>query len=298
MSSRCPVCRAQPVEMWASHTHDADEVRCPVCGEYSISRTLRAADVPDDLRPFVSAYIRAANSRGERPTLLTTNIEGLAKQHQGTSVSSKLKRLLRHIADRSKHPGADIVIDSGIDYPLFDAYHPSEISYLLTELVEEGQVHREGDKVRLTPAGWTALEPDRLAGEPNTCFVAMSFRKELDSAYDQGIAPAIRDDCGFEVIRVDRVEHSENINDRIIADLRRAHFVVADFTFHPAGVYFEAGFALGLGRLVVWTCRKNELEKAHFDTRSYNHIVWETPEELRQKLAARVRALVPGAKLS
>jgi nucleoside 2-deoxyribosyltransferase len=100
------------------------------------------------------------------------------------------------------------------------------------------------------------------------------------------------------VIRVDRVEHSENINDKIIADIRRAEFVVADFSFHPAGVYFEAGFALGLHRLVVWTCRQDEFktDKVHFDTRPYNHIVWETEADLREKLTARVRALVPNAK--
>jgi nucleoside 2-deoxyribosyltransferase len=66
------------------------------------------------------------------------------------------------------------------------------------------------------------------------------------------ILPAVATDCGFDVIRLDRVEHSENINDRILTDIRRAQFIVADFTFHPPGVYFEAGFALGLGKLVIW----------------------------------------------
>jgi hypothetical protein len=41
---------------------------------------------------------------------------------------------------------------------------------------------------------------------------------------------------------VDRIEHNENINDKIIADLRACQFVVADFTGHKGGVYFEAGF--------------------------------------------------------
>jgi hypothetical protein len=56
---------------------------------------------------------------------------------------------------------------------------------------------------------------------------------------------------------------------------------------------FESGFAMGLGRPVVWTCRKDELAKAHFDTRQYNHIDWETPQELRKKLTDRIRAIIP-----
>src|SRR5262249_36628001 len=135
-------------------------------------------------------------------------------------------------------------------------------------------------------------------GIPGTCFVAMSFGVELNTAYDEGIAPSIRDDCGFRVLRVDRVEHNDNINDKIIADLRSAQFVVADFTGHRNGVYFEAGFALGLGRPVVWTCQESDFKgKVHFDTRPFNHILWSWPADLREKLTARVRATVPGARL-
>jgi hypothetical protein len=42
-------------------------------------------------------------------------------------------------------------------------------------------------------------------------------------------------DCGFTIVPVDRVEHNENINDRIISELRTCQFVVADFTLHRNG---------------------------------------------------------------
>ena len=63
-------------------------------------------------------------------------------------------------------------------------------------------------------------------------------------------------------------------------------------------IHFEAGLAMGLGRPVIWTCRKDDFENTHFDTRQYNHIVWETPEDLREKLADRIRATIPWAKAS
>jgi nucleoside 2-deoxyribosyltransferase len=91
---------------------------------------------------------------------------------------------------------------------------------------------------------------------------------------------------------VDRVEHNDNINDRIISEIRACQFLVADFTLHRNGVYFEAGFAMGLGRPVVWTCRRDQMREAHFDTRPYNHIIWDTPAELREKLTNRIKATV------
>ena len=58
------------------------------------------------------------------------------------------------------------------------------------------------------------------------------------------------------------------------------------------GVYYEAGFAKGLGREVVWTVKKELIDKnlVHFDTRQFNHIAWETTEDLRKKLSQRIVA--------
>ena len=63
-------------------------------------------------------------------------------------------------------------------------------------------------------------------------------------------------------------------------------------TFRVYGVYFEAGFAMGLGIPVIWLCRKDDLENAHFDTRQYNHIPWESAEDLRSQLRDRIIATV------
>ena len=94
-------------------------------------------------------------------------------------------------------------------------------------------------------------------------------------------------------LRVDLKEHNDKICDLIVAEIRRSKFVVADFTLHKAGVYFEAGFALGLGIPVVWTCREDELNQTHFDTRQYNHVVWKDAQDLFEKLKRRIEATIP-----
>lgn len=85
-------------------------------------------------------------------------------------------------------------------------------------------------------------------------------------------------------------EHNEKIDDRIIAEIRQSSLIVADFTGQRGGVYFEAGFAKGLGIPVIWTCHEDGVENLHFDTRQYNHIVWESPEDLKTKLINRISA--------
>jgi nucleoside 2-deoxyribosyltransferase len=71
--------------------------------------------------------------------------------------------------------------------------------------------------------------------------------------------------------------------------------LVADFTCEPdkirGGVYFEAGFAMGLGIPVFWTVR-DTTKDIHFDTRQYAHIVWKDAADLRKQLADRIAAVI------
>ena len=72
----------------------------------------------------------------------------------------------------------------------------------------------------------------------------MSFDKSLDQAWTEGLKLGI-EDCGYSALRVDAKEHNEKICDVIVAEIRQSKFLIADFTIHRNGVYFEAG-------LMVW----------------------------------------------
>ena len=69
--------------------------------------------------------------------------------------------------------------------------------------------------------------------------------------FQQGILEA-----GYDPVRIDHIEHINRIDDEIIAQINASRFVVADFTGHRGGVYFEAGYALGLGLPVFWSRRE------------------------------------------
>jgi nucleoside 2-deoxyribosyltransferase len=128
----------------------------------------------------------------------------------------------------------------------------------------------------------------------------MWFNESVHDAWRQAIRPAI-EAAGYEPIRVDEVEHANRIDDEIISQIRRSKFLVCDLTGQRAGVYFEAGFGLGLGKQVIWTVHKDSLDLVHFDNRQYNFVVWNDNdyEKFQESLSARIIALLgPGETFS
>jgi len=89
-------------------------------------------------------------------------------------------------------------------------------------------------------------------------------------------------------------ESDVTINDEILAGIKKAKFTIADFTYHKAGVYFEAGYALGRGQKVIYTCREDNIGTAHFDTRNYQHLVWKDGADLKKKLMDKIEVFIKG----
>jgi hypothetical protein len=187
---------------------------------------------------------------------------------------------------------------------LADMHDGKELQSLLKTMVDMGLLNDAGSYIgvsryRLMPAAWQKFE--ELSSSPAVgsaqAFVAMWFGDTMKEVYEQGFVPAVQS-CGYSPFRIDKKEHANKIDDEIVAEIRRSRFLIADFTCEPGnprgGVYFEAGFAMGLGLPVIWTCRKDIIEAGalHFDTRQYNHIDWQTPEDLRTRLAARIGFLL------
>lgn len=123
------------------------------------------------------------------------------------------------------------------------------------------------------------------------CFVAMWFDKSMESIYQEGIYSPLKH-LGYNPIRVDKVEHNDRIDQKIFELIRKSRFVVADFTGQRLGVYYESGFAFGLGLPVIHTCKKDSFDERHFDVLTVNTIVYDVVEELAERLAERVQKTI------
>ena len=127
--------------------------------------------------------------------------------------------------------------------------------------------------------------------ESKICFVAMWFDPSMDDIYANGILAPITE-LGYDVVRIDKEEHNERIDQRIFELIRKARFMVADFTENRAGVYYEAGFANGQGIPVIHTCHARDFDKRHFDIGTLNTIKYTSAIELAPMLSKRVEETI------
>ena len=290
--NQCPLCQGPAVLK-----HPAMHVlaECPRCGtfNFSLGWWQQIEPIPPEVFPYLSIAIRQATEEDRQVTLRPGKWQELVESQRSVRVAERLDRILRLIARKAELPGASVAITNDQDYFLYSARNLQELWTYLDFLEARGLIKtRKTQQTTLcsvTVPGWQVIEPMLTPGGiEGRCFVAMSFDPRLDDAYTVGIEPAIRD-CGFEPVCMKTIQTNEGITDRILAEVRLAQFVVADFTGQRHGVYFEAGFAKGLGRQVIWSCRSDDVDNLHFDTKHLGHVVWENPSDLRLKLASSIR---------
>jgi hypothetical protein len=169
-----------------------------------------------------------------------------------------------------------------------------DVNFLMKLLKSEGYAEAKtmAGGCEILPAGYMHLEKIKTTTSASTSgFIAMSFHEELADAYSSGFQVGVLG-AGYDPIRVDRVEHINKIDDEIIRQINGSRFLVADFTGHKGGVYFEAGYAMGKGLPIFWTCRKSDMRELHFDIRQFNCISWESPSELAIRLRSRIEAVL------
>lgn len=270
-------------------------VTCSRCGDFNISyEAYNSPTKLGDKRYLLSALTRESKELGyETPSISASNVEEILAGRVPQSVNDRANHLLYRISRKARYPGDGVKLDPNVDYPLAYCKGRHEFLFYYTSLKERGLLQPGTDGEGFTPsvAGWDHLAMKPALSQRTKAFVAMWFVDDLKPAYLQAIEPAI-EACGYVPRRVDRWEHVEKIDDLIISEIRESRFLVADFTGDRGGVYFEAGFAFGLGIPVIWMCKSGHEKDMHFDTRQYNHIIWENPVDLRDKLEKRIGAII------
>ena len=287
-------------------------------GRYFISRhaeiNLKSADEKERIK--LTNWIVDQHCLGvDCPEIKAHNLDEIMRGRHLTA-NERADRLLRYLDAKSDLLGHVIKfyeLDNSkvqnTEHELFAWTSSVKISEVITlaeycdeqrwiehRMIERSTSRNNIHEIMLRPPGYTRLaELDGTNSSSIQAFVAMWFDASMAEIYEKGIARAIKD-AGYEPIRIDRKDHNNKIDDEIIAEIRRSRFLVADFTQGESGarggVYYEAGFAHGLNIPVIFTCKADTINKVHFDTRQYNHITWETPEELRTRLAQRISATI------
>ncbi|MCX6575164.1 MAG: hypothetical protein NTV82_02095 [Candidatus Aminicenantes bacterium] len=298
-SQNCILCNHEAVGILRQPSSDTYQIECKVCGKYKSTdlhdpgfRQLSEAE-----RTMLSAYTRELYEYNEPiPELHVLDdqnqIKNIIERYKKKSVVEKLDNLILYVGKKSHYFGEALSIHGEDDYPITFSINKNEFDKIKEQAFKskfflEPSPH---GNVQLDWLGSQRIEEIKKAGHPTKkCFVAMSCADELRAIYDNGIRLAVLG-TGYDPVFIEREETNEKICDRIVAEIRSCKFLVADVTGERQNVYYEAGFAQGLGRDVIWTCKQGET--LHFDTRQYKHIIWQSPEDLKKQLINRIRATI------
>lgn len=121
-------------------------------------------------------------------------------------------------------------------------------------------------------------------------FVLMPFAKEFDDIYKFGIKQTC-EQLGCYCERVDEQIFQESILERIYNQISKADILIADMTGKNPNVFYEVGYAHGLGKKVILLTQKTE--DIPFDFKHFQHIVYDSSAaKLQAELGKNVRWMI------
>ncbi|TDA65567.1 hypothetical protein E0765_04895 [Sulfuricurvum sp. IAE1] len=311
----CIVCGLADCKEMVSHG-DISTFNCKRCGKYEISSSLYAALKYDKnkLPHTASAWIREQNSiNGKPPVLMSDDFEMLQTITDKT-ISSKFERFMKEILVQYEKVNDTVILDLNIKPSWISitwVKNDGELKSIIEEGFRQGFIEGEIPTIGMyegtNPYRWRAhirtvtfqgreyIESlKNIGGHSNKIFMAFHFTDEMKESFEVTAKRAVTDASGgkLEAVRVSTsgTPTDTKIDDELIAMLKASKVVIADFTGQRQAVYYEAGYAMGMGIPVIWTCRADHVQDLSFDTRQYPHILWEDEEDLYKQLTDRLTA--------
>lgn len=308
---KCHICNSNYITDLRHPGIDGDRYECEICGHVLISGTAIAVLSKRNLssvdRAKFSHMVRNLPHTDTTEICINAHHIDQIKAHQLPKPVEQLDLLVRHIGDQSDHAGANISIYPDRDYAVIGAVGIDGMSFVLEEAVKRKLLvtdlkHKDVDtygfkksaNYSLTFDGWDAYSKSQKGkASQGYAFMAMKFgESELEEFYESVLKPAVRE-TGYELRDVRETAKAGLIDVRLLVQIQNSDFVLADLSHGNNGAYWEAGYAQGLGKPVIYICEKSRFEdyKTHFDTNHYYTLIWDAgnPDDCRDELMAVIQ---------
>lgn len=310
----CPICNADAKvrgPMSAPGGREGYRVECGRCGLFFLSYEA-LQDMPGILAGDTDRIARAAYGvrrmqRGRQPPFLMREQIANMLATPLPSVAEQANNLVRWLGENLNGPGESESINSDTYQFIIGARTPNGLDLIVGHLFEAHILSGNHTKfldgtssteATLTFRGWEYFdELQRGEVDSRTAFMAMKYGDvNTDQLVNQVFRPAVAQ-TGFALVRLDDRPEAGLIDDRLRVQIRTARFLIADLSHGNQGAYWEAGYAEGLGKPVIYTCERKafEHEKTHFDTNHHLTVIWdvESPAQAAEQLKATIRATLP-----
>jgi hypothetical protein len=278
-------------------------IDCSACGDFEVSR-----EAVDDFHlPFADAKKRALArytirkmqiAGARRLSLRSDFFESLQRRALPTPMEASDNLILWLVEKAEGSPGKNTILHYGDPRLLatLGTIAAEDVRWIVESLKAQNLIDGSGNEhdygCKLTVKGWQRLEELKRAQIASRfAFFARQFdNRDLDAVFERCLYPAVKA-TGYELRMVTQ---RAGLVDAIIEDeIRRCRFLIADLSDDNAGAYWEAGFAEGLGKPVIYICctSKNGGEKkTHFDANHRHTVRWNLTD--LDKTAVELKAVI------
>jgi len=291
---------------------DRHDVLCSNCGGYDISGSM-LADIEN--RNFSSGQLAILSHVVRRactqPLVTTHFADSVLTNAKLPGASGLVDNLLLHVSTELPGPGEVMNLQANSLRGVLGALTSKGVRWATEQAMGLGLLagkvlpggmddHFQAINVTLTVNGWAHVEALlREAKDSRKAFMAMKFGDPgLDSVFKEYFKLAVKQ-TGFNLQRLDDEPRAGLIDDRMRLEIRTSRFLVADLTHGNAGAYWEAGYAEGLWRPVIYTCRKDIFDdinkRPHFDTNHHLTVIWDPAalDDAMTQLKTVIRVTLP-----
>ena len=313
MTKTCPVCSTQidENEIRSVSGYDSSCFPCPLCGNFNISNPLLSLlpstlNKEKDAVAKISHAIRQMQKNNQTPTLTIDTVNKILERPLPRP-REQADLLIRWLAENIEGPGETIWVEPKNLKAIIGSKSDEGFALILNHLFDIGFVTGSQAETMGAPGrahatlsfeGWDYYENLKHGGAIyRKAFMAMKFGDPiLDKIVSNVFKPNVKQ-AGFELVKLDDNPKAGLIDDRLRVEIQSSDFIIADLTHDNHGAYWEAGYAEGMGKPVIYTCEKQKFEtvKTHFDTNHHLTIVGDqnSPEEAGEALKATIRATLP-----
>lgn len=305
---QCPVCHDPQATIAGRGMQDASSIACARCGEFEMTGTLLAMEQHDQSwtarrAAIVSHALRRMQAGGRTPLLSLEVMERIEATGRLATPAEQADHLVLWLGDQAPGPAHWQLLELRALAAIIGALDTAGAQFIVEWLRGKHIIKLEnsavGERARLTFEGWQRYENlKRGRSDSRRALMAMQFSNaKLKALVDVHLRLAV-EQTGYTLFLLNERARAGLIDLQLAVELRESRFIVADLSDANPGAYWEAGFATGLGKPVIYLCYRDLFDEVgtHFDTNHYHTIKWheDDPASVVAELKATIRATLPG----